>query len=89
MPTGTHVKCQFTRDLQTNRERARKLLRGKLEELLMPKQSKRELGRLKERKKKAKSKRRREIKAKLKSEEEMQQQQQQQQPQQSASSSSS
>jgi len=57
LPTGTRVKCQEFRDQHANRKRARRVLKERLDELLMGKQSRGELKRIKIRKKKANKKR--------------------------------
>lgn len=52
LPTGTRVKCQFSRDLQANRQRARTIMKLRLEELLLGAQSRTAQKAAKERRKK-------------------------------------
>jgi len=58
-PTGTRVRCQFSRDLQANRKRARTIMRQRLEELLLGAQSRTAMKAAKERKKKDRKRRKR------------------------------
>jgi hypothetical protein len=64
LPTGTRVKCQFSRSLTANRARARTIMRQRLEELLLGAQSRTQIKARKERKKKDRNRRRRAAKNK-------------------------
>jgi hypothetical protein len=67
-PTGTRVKCQAFRELQANRQRARTILKDRLEEILLGPQSRRQIQAAKIRRRKSRNGRRR--KAKLRAKEE-------------------
>ena len=62
LPTGTRVKCQFSRDLQANRQRARSIMKLRLEELLLGVASRTAIKAKRVRKAKDRNRRRREKK---------------------------
>ena len=59
LPTGTRVKCQFSRELQANRQRARVIMQRRLEELLLGTASRTAIKAARVRKQKDRNRRRR------------------------------